>query len=191
MCEVNSAYKKTVMYEKGVKVLYVLVLRSIYGCIMAALLWYDLYTSVLKQMGFELNRYDNCVANKIIDGKQCTILWHVDDNKISHVNPEVVTDIITRLEKHFGKFTVTRGRNHEYLGMDVNIRDDRKVEVDMIKQIQKLIDDFSVKIEGKVSTPASDDLYVQIPGDKTLEKELSEEFHSVTQKLLFIIRRGR
>ena len=48
MCEVNTAYKSTVIYGNGEKVLYMLVLRSIYGCIMAALLWYDLYTLVLK-----------------------------------------------------------------------------------------------------------------------------------------------
>ena len=42
-----------------------------------------------------------------------------------------------------------------------------------------------------MSSPASDELFVQIPGDKKLCKKRSEEFHSVTQKLLFIIRRGR
>ena len=45
-------------------------------------------------MGFELNPYDMCVANAMINGKQCTIVWYVDDNKISHVDPNVVTDII-------------------------------------------------------------------------------------------------
>ena len=58
-------------------------------------------------------------------------------------------------------------------------------------EIQQLIENFSVKIEGNVISPASDELFVQIPGDKELCKERSEEFHSVTQKLLFIIRRGR
>ena len=40
--------------------------------------------------GFEINTYDWCVANKMIDGKQSTILWHVYDLKISHVLFEVV-----------------------------------------------------------------------------------------------------
>ena len=55
------------------------------GCVKSALLWYELYTNTLKDIGFELNPYDLCVANKDINGKQCTIVWHVDDNKISHV----------------------------------------------------------------------------------------------------------
>ena len=45
-------------------------------------------------MGFKLNPYDACVANKTINGKQCTIVWYVDDNKISHVDANVVTEII-------------------------------------------------------------------------------------------------
>ena len=72
--------------------------------------------------------------------------------------------------------------------MNIKIRNDGKVEVDLIKQIQQLIENFSVKIQGRVSSPASDEFFVQIPGDKKLCKERSKEFHSVTQKLLFIIR---
>jgi hypothetical protein len=61
----------------------------------------------LEEMGFELNPYDSCVANKVIDGKQCTVLWYVDDNKISHVDPDVVTSIIEKIEEKFGKMRVT------------------------------------------------------------------------------------
>ena len=42
-------------------------------------------------MGFKLNPYDLCVANSQIKGKQCTIAWYVDNNKISHVDDTVVT----------------------------------------------------------------------------------------------------
>ena len=80
MCEVNDAYKTTVIYEKGVKFFYLIFLWLIYGCIIAALLWYDLYTEVLKDTGFTLKSYDNCVANMMINGSKCTVLWHVDDN---------------------------------------------------------------------------------------------------------------
>ena len=48
-------------------------------------------------MGFELNPYDPCVANATIRNKQCTIVCYVDDNKISHQDPNVVTDVIQRI----------------------------------------------------------------------------------------------
>ena len=63
---------------------------------------YDLFTNTLKDDGFELNPYDACVANKIVNGKQCTIVWYVDDNKISHVEEAVVTKVVKMIEKRFG-----------------------------------------------------------------------------------------
>jgi hypothetical protein len=73
----------------------------------SALLWYDLFTEKLKERGFVLNPYDPCVANAVINGKQCTVGWYVDDTIISHVNPEVVTGVIEDIESSFGKMTVT------------------------------------------------------------------------------------
>ena len=61
-------------------------------------------------MGFELNPYDTCVANKTIDGKQCTIAWYVDNNKISHVDERDVTGVIERITERFGEMAVTRGK---------------------------------------------------------------------------------
>ena len=83
--------------------------KALYGCIQSALLWYNMLCGELKHMGFKINPYDPCVANADIDGKQCTIAWYVDDLKISHMNPEVVDQIIQHLEGKFGKMTVRRG----------------------------------------------------------------------------------
>ena len=99
MCQVNLEFKKYICYDnKGRKMLYMQVLRSIYGCIEAAMLWYELYASTLKGLGFIINPYDRCVANAIIEGKQCTIMWYVDDNKISHMNPAVVTRLLGEIK---------------------------------------------------------------------------------------------
>jgi hypothetical protein len=76
------------------------------------------YKKKLVLWGFKINPYDWCVANKTIDGKQCTILWHVDDLKVSHVDPKVNTTMIGLIDNEFGKegpITVTRGKVHDYL----------------------------------------------------------------------------
>ena len=73
MCEVNREYKKFVTIERVRRVLYVRVLKSIYGMIESALRWYDLFSSTLTDMGFEINPYDKCTANKEINGSQCTV----------------------------------------------------------------------------------------------------------------------
>jgi hypothetical protein len=55
----------------------------------------------------------------MIDGKQCTALWHVDDFKISHEDPKVVDSVLGLLETRYGKeapLTVTRGKHSEDAG---------------------------------------------------------------------------
>ena len=101
MCEVNLDYKPCVQYDNGIKVLYVKVMRSIYGCIESDLLWYNLYVNTLKYLGFIFNTYYRCMANKIIYGNQCTIVWCVDDNNLLHVDPNVVTIILEENMKTF------------------------------------------------------------------------------------------
>ena len=86
------------------------------------LFWKDL-TSYLIEQGFELNPYDECVANKQIEGQQCTILWHVDDLKLFHVSDRVLDKVITSLNKQYGKIMllmVTHGKVHNYLRMTIN-----------------------------------------------------------------------
>lgn len=106
---IKPTYNKFVSMEKGVKVLYAWLKKALYRCVQSALLWYTLFHDTLKQIGFVINHYNPCVANCMIEGSQCTITWYIDDTKISHINPDVVTKIIDTLKKHFGKMTVTRG----------------------------------------------------------------------------------
>jgi hypothetical protein len=52
----------------------------------SALLFYRKLVSELPEMGFEINPYDPCVANKMVNGTQMMIRWHVDDSMISHLS---------------------------------------------------------------------------------------------------------
>ena len=105
--------------EQGKKVLYLRVLKALYGCIESALLWYEMYSSTLEHMGFVINPYDKCVANKDINGKQCTIVWYVDDNKLSHVDEKVVTKIIEDIKVDYDDLVISRGKEHKFLGMNI------------------------------------------------------------------------
>jgi hypothetical protein len=116
-------YRKYVRDENGKAVPYVELPKALYGTLRDALLFWKLLSSKLILWGFTINPYDWCVANKVIDGEQCTVLWHVDDLKISHVSEEVNTDIIKIINDEFGKespITITRGKVHDYLGMTLD-----------------------------------------------------------------------
>jgi hypothetical protein len=114
MCDVSPEDETFVCYENSKKVLYLELLKALYGCVQSALLWYELFSGTLKGMGFKLNPYDTCIANKTTDKKQCTIAWYVDDTKISHVDDNVVSHVIERIEDRFGEMTVTGGKEHGF-----------------------------------------------------------------------------
>lgn len=73
MCNVNEDFRKHVVIENRRKVLYLCILQALYRCIRLALLWYELFTTTLEKKGYTLNAYDRCVANKNINGHQCTL----------------------------------------------------------------------------------------------------------------------
>ena len=190
MCEVDPKYLPYVQYIKGRKVLYLKVLRAIYGCIESALLWYELFTNTLKKMGFVINPYDKCVANKLINGSQCTIMWYVDNAKVSHKQQSVVENVIQHVEECFGKMNPTYGPEQDYLGMKISIKN-KKVHINMSEQIQEIIDGFSEKIEGTVSTPATRHLMDINDSSNNLNKARSEEFHTTVARLLYLTKRAR
>jgi hypothetical protein len=95
----------------------------VYETLKAAKSFWLLLSRKLQVWGFEINMYDLSVANKMIIGKQCTIIWHVDDLKISRIDSKMVDDVIILLEGEFGKeapLTVTRGNMHDFLGMRIS-----------------------------------------------------------------------
>jgi hypothetical protein len=149
----------------------------------------------LQEWGFIINPYDWCVANKNIEENQCTIVWHVDDLKISHANPEVVSTIINDLNKVFGKeapLTQTRGKSHDYLGMTINFETPGKVRITMIDYIKKMLADLPPDMEGLAVTPAANHLFdVDIAGKVPLDEPTANLFHHLVAKLLFLCKRAR
>jgi hypothetical protein len=65
--------------KTGQKALIVECLKAVYGTMVAALLYYKKFVKSLKSKGFKLNPYNPCMANKIIEGKQIMVCFHVDN----------------------------------------------------------------------------------------------------------------
>ena len=61
----------------------------------------------------------------------------------------------------------------------------------MSKQLQEAIDLVGEKIEGYAVNPAKTDLFKVEKNSPPLSDHKSDIFHSVTQKLLYITKRGR
>jgi Reverse transcriptase (RNA-dependent DNA polymerase) len=187
-------YNQYVQEKNGKKVIYVIVTKALYGTLKAALLFWRKLSTVLTTWGFEINPYDTCVANKMINGKQCTILWHVDDLKISHVDDNVVTNIIEKLSTEFGKeapLTVNRGAVHDYLGMSIDYSEVGKVKISMQQYIEAILNEMPDDMAGVSPSPAANHLFNVDPNCTKLSTDKQEFFHHVVAQLLFLCKRAR
>ena len=96
----------------------------------------------------------------MINGSQCTIVFYVDDNNISHIDEDVVSDVINNISKHFGDLTVSRGTKHDFLGMDIEIKE-RKVYIGMKNQIKEAIEWGARQSGRKPVTLAANNLFTK------------------------------
>lgn len=67
-------------------------------------------TFLLHDYGFETNPYNWFIFNKKVNRKQSTVLWYVDNLKISHKDKDVETGVINKLV--FMQKSMARYPNH-------------------------------------------------------------------------------
>ena len=166
----KQMYSLDVLMEKGEQVMYMELLKALYGTLRAArLFWQKLSKQLIDVWGFVPNKYDDCVVNKMINGSQMTVEWHVDDLKVSHVDAKEVGKFIHQMEETFGKETplsVSHGKTHEYLGMSLDFGSKDKVRINMEHYIDMMLHDAPKEMDGISSTPAAAHLFktmIQFP----------------------------
>ena len=193
MCEVDPTYKELIVQKKGKPTLYLQLSKALYGCMQSALLWYQTFKEYLEGLGFIINLYDPCVANKTIKGKQCTICWYVDDTEISHEDSTVVDWVIDQIEQKFGKMTINRGSRHTFVGVDIKFMDNGTIKLPMNDFVNKCIDIYVTEVKKIAVTPAKGDLFDEDNGKEAerLDEGEAERYHHTTAKLLYLSKRVR
>ncbi|KAL7518066.1 hypothetical protein ACHAWX_002924 [Stephanocyclus meneghinianus] len=131
----SEIYRKYITYgEDGKAILYVTLQKASYRTVKAALLFYCTLVLERKERGFKINEYDPCIATKVVNGKQMTITWHVDDLKNSHMDRD--GEEIEWFKSIYG-----------------NIR------VSMINNLKRMIAEFPEAITSNAVMPATDKLF--------------------------------
>jgi hypothetical protein len=181
--------------ENGEKVLYVKVLKALYGMLEGALLFYKKLCKDLECIGFKVNPYDPCVANQTVNNKQHTVTWHVDNLKASHSDSKVNDDFLKWLEKMYGNEKVapvksSRDKIQDYLVMKLDYHEEGKLNVNMIDYVKGMVEDFPEQVEESVY-PWNDNLFKVDEKSPKLSKEKRETFHMFVAKGLFLCNRGR
>ncbi len=93
-------YRNYMIISKRVEpMLYVKHDKVLYGMLKSAFLFYKKLVAELVSSGFKANQYNPFISNRMVNRKQSTVIWHVDDLKISHVDQAINTKLIGSLAK--------------------------------------------------------------------------------------------
>jgi len=115
----------------------------------------------------------------------------VADNKISHKDPVVVTEVLSQITGHFGELVISRGAKHDFLGINIKLRKYGLVEVEQHKQIEEVLARFGPFETHKFNSSCTNHLWNVNENAEKLDKEKADLFHSVVAKLLYITKRSR
>jgi hypothetical protein len=146
-----DVYKSYVSKDKkGSKQLLVQCQNALYGTMVASLLYYWKFVKSLTDIDFVIHPYEPCVANKMIEGDQMTICFHVDDCKLSHRKTKVMDSMIKYLRQEYesifedgsGTMTASRGKIHKYLGMTLDYTVCGQVKITMFDYVDEILTAF-------------------------------------------------
>ncbi len=118
-----------------------------------------------------------------------TITWHVDDLKVSHVDPFQITKFAAYLASIYGNsLMVHRGKVHDYLGMDLNFANEGVAQILMITYTTKILANFPEAITTSCATLAADHLFTVCDEAtaKFLPETQAQVFHHTVAQLLFL-----
>ena len=191
----HDLYTSYISEENGKKVMYVELLKALYGTLRAArLFWEKLQAKLVNEWGFTPNRYDSCVVNKMVDGRQLTVAWHVDDLKISHEKEEALDGFIRMMESEFRQdapLSISRGAVQQYLGMTLDFREKGRVVVKMDDYVKTMLNDAPSSMDGKAATPAAAHLFkINTVNPKLLDQERKDLFVHLVMQGLYLSQRG-
>jgi len=197
LATINPDKYETFLTHEGKRpVLYGKLNKCLYGTLKAALQFWTKLRGLLIEWGYKANPYDPCVMNKTVNGKQITVLWHVDDLKISCEHEETINELVSQLDSVFGTeapLTAQRGFIHEYLGMTLDFSDDGKVKIIMDDYLEKLFESMpdDGSYEGTAPSPAASNLFDVRDTAPLLDESEADFFHSTVARLLFLGMRAR
>ena len=118
ICEIDPSYQNKIIWCKDCKkkFSYGRLIKAVYGILLRAIVFYNKISKYLIDQSFVQNEYDMFTLNKMVNGEQITVQFHVDDLKVSHKDQTVLEDVLRNLRSGFGQedeFTKNKGLVHE------------------------------------------------------------------------------
>lgn len=189
----SKIYRQYIIIERGKPVLHAELRKALYGMLQSALRFWQKISSDLIGIGYTSNEYDWCVANKVENGKQHTVGWHVDDFLLMHEDHKVNDQLIDGFSQKYADskpLKVNRGKVHDYLGMTLDFSHQGKVKITMTDYVEMMLSEAPDEFEGTASTPAARHLFSVDDESPKLDEKRTTQFHHIVAKSLFLCRRA-
>lgn len=101
------------------------------------------------------------------------MVLHIDDLKISHIGPAVLSQAILIIEEEFGSVTpITKHwrKTHKYLWMKLDCTEEGKVPIKMFDYVSKIVESALESIGGELLTSVAGHLFEMNNVDAVLNK---------------------
>jgi len=132
----------------------------------------------------------------MVNQKQHTVTWHVDDVKSSHIDSQVNDKFRDWCEQKYGSDKIghvkaVRGERHDYLGMILDYSKPHALQIDMKYYIKAMEEEFPYPVKRTKVAPWNDKLFKVDNSLKKLDDEKRMMFHRFVMKTMFLCKRGR
>ena len=197
LCEIDPSLKDHIVWSRDGKQKYIYgeLKKAVYGTLLAAIIFYNKLSDFLLADGFIRNEYDECTFNKMVNGHQLTVQFHVDDLKISHREQSPIDEFLSNLRAEFGQedeLTESSGLIHDYLGMTIDYSLPDKVVFTMFDFLEDIIVEAPADLKSSRSCyPGNGALFKVDKGSPLLSPDKADLFHRLVARLLFASKRAR
>ena len=105
ICEIDPSYHDKTIWSKNrkKKLLYSQLIKAIGRTLLGAIIFYNKLSKHQTDHGFVQNKFDMRTFNKIVNGEQVTVQFHVDDLKVSHKDQSLLDDFLDDCRSEFGQ----------------------------------------------------------------------------------------
>lgn len=129
----------------------------------ATMLYYKKFRKDIEGIGIKVNPYNPCVANRMVNGKQHRVAWHVDALKSIHVEKKVNDEFLHWLTAMYaldeiGEVEAMRGQLHDYLAMNLDYSIPGVLQVDMTQYVKYMVKEIPESGSGDSKCPWNENL---------------------------------
>jgi hypothetical protein len=172
-------------------VIYVKLLKALYGTIEAARLWYLTLSNHLSTIGYKSNPYEQCMFTKGKGEDSVMITIYVDDLMIASKSEDAIKEVIRSLEVKFKRVNMMDSIKIDYLGMIFDFGVPGVVKITMPGTIDELLRLIGTEVHERAKTPATSELFEVLDDGTYLEGKAKARFHSAAALALYLAKRSR